>query len=57
MASAVEADLVQLDLLFSIHRRMGAAIDTREIAREIGERMREELDYVREAKAGAALSR
>jgi predicted unusual protein kinase regulating ubiquinone biosynthesis (AarF/ABC1/UbiB family) len=50
MASAVEADLVQLDLLFSIHRRMGAAIDTREIAREIGARIREELDYVREAK-------
>jgi len=50
MASAVEADLVQLDLLFSIHRRMGPAIDTREIAREIGARIREELDYVREAK-------
>ena len=50
MASAVEADLVQLDLLFSIHRRMGPAIDTREIAREIGARIREELDYVREAR-------
>jgi predicted unusual protein kinase regulating ubiquinone biosynthesis (AarF/ABC1/UbiB family) len=50
MASAVEADLVQLDLLFSLHRRMGPAIDTREIAREIGARLREELDYVREAK-------
>jgi predicted unusual protein kinase regulating ubiquinone biosynthesis (AarF/ABC1/UbiB family) len=50
MASTVEADLVQLDLLFSIHRRMGPAIDTREIAREIGARVREELDYVREAK-------
>jgi predicted unusual protein kinase regulating ubiquinone biosynthesis (AarF/ABC1/UbiB family) len=50
MASVVEADLVQLDLLFSLHRRMGPAIDTREIAREIGARIREELDYVREAK-------
>ena len=50
MASAVEADLVQLDLLFSIHRRMGPAIDTREIAREIGARIREELDYFREAR-------
>ena len=50
MASAVETDLSQLDLLFSLHRRMGAAIDTREIAREIRERVREELDYVREAK-------
>jgi predicted unusual protein kinase regulating ubiquinone biosynthesis (AarF/ABC1/UbiB family) len=50
MASAVEVDLSQLDLIFSIHRRMGPAIDTREIAREIGARIREELDYVREAK-------
>jgi predicted unusual protein kinase regulating ubiquinone biosynthesis (AarF/ABC1/UbiB family) len=53
MASAVEADLAELDLLFSIHRRMGAAIDTREIAREIGARIREELDYGREAKLAA----
>ena len=50
MASAVETDLSQLDLLFSLHRRFGAAIDTREIAREIRERVREELDYEREAK-------
>jgi predicted unusual protein kinase regulating ubiquinone biosynthesis (AarF/ABC1/UbiB family) len=50
MASAVEADLTQLNLLFSVRRRMGAAIDTREIAREIGARLREELDYEREAK-------
>lgn len=50
MASAVETDLSNLDLLFSLHRRAGAAIDTREMAREIGERVREELDYEREAK-------
>ena len=50
MASAVETDLSQLDILFSLHRRMGAAIDTREIAREIRERVREELDYQREAR-------
>ena len=50
MASAVETDLAQLDILFSLHRRMGAAIDTREIAGEIRERVREELDYLREAK-------
>jgi predicted unusual protein kinase regulating ubiquinone biosynthesis (AarF/ABC1/UbiB family) len=50
MASAVEVDLSQLGLLFSLHRRMGAAIDTREIASEIGARIREELDYEREAK-------
>ena len=50
MASAVEADLANLDLIFSIHRRMGPVIDTREIAQEIGARVREELDYRREAK-------
>ncbi len=50
MSSAVETDLSQLDLLFSLHRRIGAAIDTREMAQEIRERVREELDYDREAK-------
>jgi predicted unusual protein kinase regulating ubiquinone biosynthesis (AarF/ABC1/UbiB family) len=50
MQSAVEADLKQLEFVFALHRRMGAFIDTREIAKEIGERVREELDYEREAK-------
>ena len=50
MQSAVEADLRQLEFAFAIHRRMDPAIDTREIAEEIGERVREELDYEREAK-------
>lgn len=49
MASAVEADIQQLQLLFSVHRRMSPAIDTREIAKEISARVREELDYAREA--------
>lgn len=49
MQSAVDADLKQLGLIFSIHRRMDHAIDTREIYAEIGERLREELDYLREA--------
>ncbi|MGL5362520.1 MAG: ABC1 kinase family protein [Bosea sp. (in: a-proteobacteria)] len=53
MQSAVEADISQLDILFALHRRMDAAIDTTEIAKEIGERVREELDYVREAKHAA----
>ena len=53
MASAVEADLRQLDWLFALHRRMDAAIDTREIGKEIGARVREELDYRREAKNAA----
>jgi predicted unusual protein kinase regulating ubiquinone biosynthesis (AarF/ABC1/UbiB family) len=50
MQSAVEADLHQLQLIFAIHRRMDPVIDTTEIAKEIGARIREELDYRREAK-------
>src|SRR5882762_7344642 len=50
MQSAVEADLRQLQLIFAIHRRMDPVIDTTEIAKEIGVRIREELDYRREAK-------
>jgi predicted unusual protein kinase regulating ubiquinone biosynthesis (AarF/ABC1/UbiB family) len=53
MQSAVEADLKQLELVFAVHRRMDPAIDTREISKEIGERVREELDYEREAKHAA----
>ena len=53
MQSAVEADLSQLEWVFAVHRRMDPAIDTREIAKEIGERVREELDYEREAKHAA----
>ena len=50
MQSAVEADLNQLSVLFAMHRQMDPAIDTSEIAKEISERIREELDYQREAK-------
>jgi predicted unusual protein kinase regulating ubiquinone biosynthesis (AarF/ABC1/UbiB family) len=57
MASAVEADLRQLDLLFALHRRFDPAIDTREIGQEIGARVREELDYRREAKHAKLYSR
>ncbi len=50
MQSAVEADLVQLQVLLAIRRRFDSAIDTTEVGKEIGERVREELDYYREAK-------
>src|SRR5215211_6622929 len=50
MQSAVEADLSQLQVLFAIHRRMDPVIDTTEIYKEISARVREELDYHREAK-------
>ena len=53
MKSAVEADLKQLDVLFAIHRRFNPIIDTTEAAKEIGARVREELDYQREAKNAA----
>jgi predicted unusual protein kinase regulating ubiquinone biosynthesis (AarF/ABC1/UbiB family) len=50
MQSAVEADLNQLQLLFAIRKRFDPAIDASEIAVEIAARLREELDYVREAR-------
>jgi len=50
MQSAVEADLSQLQLLFAIRKRFDPVIDTTEIAIEIGARLREELDYFREAR-------
>jgi predicted unusual protein kinase regulating ubiquinone biosynthesis (AarF/ABC1/UbiB family) len=50
MQSAVEADLGQLKLLFAIRKRFDPALDTTEIAKEIAARLREELDYTREAR-------
>jgi predicted unusual protein kinase regulating ubiquinone biosynthesis (AarF/ABC1/UbiB family) len=49
MASAVEADLKQLDLALSLHRRLDKAIDTGQIRDELADRLREELDYALEA--------
>lgn len=49
MASAVEADLKQLRLVFSLYRQYDKAIDASEIHKEISARIREELDYKREA--------
>ena len=51
MQSAVESDLGQLGAVFGLVRRMDRALDPSEILVEIGDRLREELDYVREAKA------
>src|ERR1700758_2859451 len=50
MQSAVGARLRQLQWLLAIRRRLDSAIDTSEIGKEIGARVREELDYRREAK-------
>lgn len=50
MRSAVEADLRQLKLIFSVYRRYDRSIDTRHIHDEIAARLREELDYELEAR-------
>jgi len=53
MASALEADINQLKLVFAVGQRFDPAIRTDEIHAEITERLREELDYRREAKHAA----
>jgi len=50
MASVVEADLNQLKLAFAVYRRYDPAIDPSEIHTELSDRLREELDYRREAR-------
>ena len=49
MPSTVDADLRQLRLAMSIYRRMDNAIQQEDIYEELAERLREELDYLREA--------
>lgn len=50
MSSAVEADLKQLKFVFSIFKRYDKAINPTNIHTELSERLREELDYVRESQ-------
>ena len=50
MASAVEADLGQLKTLLGLFKSMDGSIDSSEAMVEVGERLREELDYTRELK-------
>lgn len=50
MRSAVEADLRQLKLVFSLYEKYDNAISTDQIHAELSARLREELDYQREAK-------
>jgi predicted unusual protein kinase regulating ubiquinone biosynthesis (AarF/ABC1/UbiB family) len=49
MPSTVEADLRQLKLAMAVYARMDNAIQQDEIYKELRERLREELDYRREA--------
>lgn len=50
MKSAVEADLKQLRIVFSLYHRYDKAVNASEIHREVSDRLREELDYVLERK-------
>jgi predicted unusual protein kinase regulating ubiquinone biosynthesis (AarF/ABC1/UbiB family) len=50
MQSAVEADLSQLKIVMSLYERYDRAVSTGDIHAEIAERLREELDYEREAR-------
>jgi predicted unusual protein kinase regulating ubiquinone biosynthesis (AarF/ABC1/UbiB family) len=49
MASVVEADLKQLKMALSVYRRMDSTLDNEEAYAEMAARLREELDYTREA--------
>lgn len=51
MASAVESDVSQLRSLMGLFKRLDGSINPEELIAEITDRLREELDYVREAKA------
>jgi predicted unusual protein kinase regulating ubiquinone biosynthesis (AarF/ABC1/UbiB family) len=50
MESAVSADLSQLKMIFSIYQSYNKAIKTDEVYKEITDRLKEELDYIREKK-------
>ncbi|MFC7473776.1 ABC1 kinase family protein [Dankookia sp. GCM10030260] len=49
MPSVVEADLRQLKLAMNLYQRMDSALDNGEVYQELRDRLREELDYLREA--------
>ena len=51
MQSAIDTDLNQLKIIFGIYERYDKAIQTSQIHTELSERLREELNYDREAKA------
>jgi len=57
VAQAVRADLQNLGLLLRAAKRMAPGLDPKAMAREIRERMTEELDYEHEAQAQRAFAR
>jgi predicted unusual protein kinase regulating ubiquinone biosynthesis (AarF/ABC1/UbiB family) len=50
MGGAVESDLAQFKLVMSMFESYDRAVATREVQAELGARLREELDYAREAR-------
>lgn len=52
MSSAIEADLKQLKLFLGMFEKYDKAVSTEHVQKEIADRLREELDYKREAKFG-----
>jgi len=48
MGSAVQADLKQLKLIFSLYEKYDSAISTQSIHEELSDRLKEELDYSHE---------
>jgi len=50
MSSAVEADVKQMNLFLNIAKQYDPSVNTSEIRKELADRLREELDYEREAK-------
>ncbi|MEM9669721.1 MAG: AarF/ABC1/UbiB kinase family protein [Pseudomonadota bacterium] len=51
MSSAVESDVGQLRSLLGVFKRLDGSIDPTDMVEEISDRLREELDYEREAKS------
>ena len=50
MGSAVQADLKQLKLIFSLYEKYDSAISTEAIHEELSDRLKEELDYAHEIR-------
>src|SRR5271156_4457561 len=57
VAAAVRADLQNLDMIMRLFKRMTPQLDVRAIAKEIKERIGEELDYELEAQNQRSLAR
>jgi predicted unusual protein kinase regulating ubiquinone biosynthesis (AarF/ABC1/UbiB family) len=57
VAQAVRADLQNIGLLLRVAKRMAPGLDAKAMAREIRERMTEELDYEHEAAAQRQFAR